>query len=80
VRPSSTASRSRRRRGRWRSDGLEFLTANARALPFDEGDFDLVVFDSTLWHVPDAERAVEESFRVLRPAACSPRSTATTRP
>jgi ubiquinone/menaquinone biosynthesis C-methylase UbiE len=47
--------------------GLEFLTADARALPFDEGDFDLVVFDSTLCHVPDAERAVEESFRVLRP-------------
>jgi len=47
--------------------GLEYLTADACALPFDEGAFDLVVFDSTLCHVPEPERAVEESFRVLRP-------------
>lgn len=39
--------------------------ADARALPFDDGAFDVVVFDSTLVHVPEPERAVGEAARVL---------------
>ncbi|HYG90800.1 MAG TPA: methyltransferase domain-containing protein [Azospirillum sp.] len=45
-----------------------FQEADARALPFEDGAFDVVVFDSTLSHVPAPERAVAEAFRVLRPS------------
>lgn len=47
---------------------VEFDEADARSLPFDDETFDVVVFDSTLSHVPGPERAVEEAFRVLRPS------------
>lgn len=49
------------------TDNIHFQEADARELPFDEADFDVVVFDSTLSHVPAPERAVAEAFRVLRP-------------
>lgn len=47
---------------------VTFEVADAASLPFAEASFDVVVFDSTLSHVPDSRRAVEEAFRVLRPA------------
>lgn len=43
-----------------------FLEADARDLRFDDGAFDVVVFDSTLTHGP--ERALAEAFRVVRPS------------
>lgn len=46
---------------------LAFEQADARSLPFAGGRFDVVVFDSTLSHVPEPERALAEAFRVLRP-------------
>ena len=46
---------------------IEFEQADARSLPFADERFDVVVFDSTLSHVPEPERAVREAFRVLRP-------------
>ena len=48
-------------------EGVAFEEADARALPFDDSTFDVVVFDSTLSHVPEPERATDEAFRVLRP-------------
>jgi ubiquinone/menaquinone biosynthesis C-methylase UbiE len=36
-------------------------------LPFVDENFDVVVFDSTLSHVPDPEDALAEAYRVLRP-------------
>jgi ubiquinone/menaquinone biosynthesis C-methylase UbiE len=45
-----------------------FLEADARALPFDDGAFDVIVFDSTLTHVPGPEHALAEAFRVVRPS------------
>ena len=39
-----------------------------RSLPFAGERFDVVVFDSTLSHVPEPERALAEAFRVLRPS------------
>jgi ubiquinone/menaquinone biosynthesis C-methylase UbiE len=48
--------------------GLRFEEGDARALPFDDAVFDVVVFDSTLSHVLGAEEAVAEAFRVLRPS------------
>ena len=46
---------------------IRFEQADARSLPFADGSFDLVVFDSTLSHVPEPERALAEAARVLRP-------------
>jgi ubiquinone/menaquinone biosynthesis C-methylase UbiE len=47
---------------------VTFQEADARSLPFEQGSFDAVVFDSTLSHVPGPEYALAEAFRVLRPA------------
>jgi SAM-dependent methyltransferase len=46
---------------------LTFEEADARSLPLAGERFDVVVFDSTLSHVPEPERALAEAFRVLRP-------------
>ena len=42
------------------------LTADAQALPFDPGEFDVVVANHMLYHVPDPALAVAELARVLR--------------
>jgi ubiquinone/menaquinone biosynthesis C-methylase UbiE len=47
---------------------VEFHEADARSLSFEDEMFDVVVFDSTLSHVPGPERAIAEAFRVLRPS------------
>jgi ubiquinone/menaquinone biosynthesis C-methylase UbiE len=47
--------------------GIRFEQADARSLPFADETFDVVVFASTLSHVPEPERALAEAFRVLRP-------------
>jgi len=47
---------------------VSFDEADARSLPFEDEAFDVVVFDSTLSHVPGPERALAEAIRVLRPA------------
>jgi ubiquinone/menaquinone biosynthesis C-methylase UbiE len=46
---------------------IRFEEADARSLPFAAESFDVAVFDSTLSHVPEPERALAEAFRVLRP-------------
>ena len=46
---------------------VTFQEADGRELPFENGSFDAVIFDSTLSHVPGPERALAEAFRVLRP-------------
>jgi ubiquinone/menaquinone biosynthesis C-methylase UbiE len=43
------------------------LHADAQALPFAEGTFDLVYSWGVLHHTPDAEYALREIHRVLRP-------------
>jgi ubiquinone/menaquinone biosynthesis C-methylase UbiE len=48
--------------------GLTFQEADGRSLPFADAAFEVVVFDSTLSHVPGRERALAEAFRVLCPA------------
>lgn len=46
---------------------LRFVEADGRALPFAEQSFDVVVFHTTLCHLPEPERALAEAFRVLKP-------------
>ena len=45
---------------------LTFVEGDARALPFDDDSFDVLIFHTTLCHVPEPERALAESLRVLR--------------
>ncbi|HEX5166268.1 MAG TPA: methyltransferase domain-containing protein [Thermomicrobiales bacterium] len=47
---------------------LTFEVADGRELPYEDDSFDVVIFDSTLCHVPHPERALAEAFRVLRPS------------
>ncbi len=54
-------------RARSRLPGARFEVADGRALPFQDGEFDTVVFATTLCHVPLPEQALAEAHRVLRP-------------
>jgi SAM-dependent methyltransferase len=47
--------------------GVELLEADARRLPFRDGEFDKVVFISTLEHIEEPAVALAEVTRVLRP-------------
>jgi ubiquinone/menaquinone biosynthesis C-methylase UbiE len=47
---------------------ITFQEADARSLPFADEAFAVVVFDSTLSHVPYPERALAEASRVLQPS------------
>ena len=47
--------------------GAELRQADARHLPFADGEFDKVVFISTLEHIPEPEKALADVARVLRP-------------
>jgi ubiquinone/menaquinone biosynthesis C-methylase UbiE len=45
----------------------EFRLGDALALPADTAEFDVVVCVTVLEHMPDAERAIPELIRVIRP-------------
>lgn len=46
---------------------LNFVEGDGCELPFEDTSFDAVFFHTTLSHVPQAEEALKEAFRVLRP-------------
>ena len=46
---------------------LGFVEADGRSLPLADESFEVVVFHTTLCHVPEPERALAEARRVLRP-------------
>lgn len=46
---------------------LEFIWADATALPFDEGEFDAVTISFGLRNVADPATALAEMYRVLKP-------------
>jgi SAM-dependent methyltransferase len=47
--------------------GLEAVRGDIAALPFADGEFDAVMCNWTLYHLPDLDRGVSELARVLRP-------------
>ncbi len=46
---------------------VTFRQGDARSLAFEDDEFHLVLSHTVLCHVPDAERAIREAFRVLAP-------------
>ncbi len=46
---------------------FKFLTADAQRIPFHEEQFDLVIANNLLYHVPDLPAAIREIHRVLKP-------------
>jgi len=46
--------------------GLEARVADIQALPFADGEFDVVTCNHVLYHVPDRDRALAECARVAR--------------
>jgi ubiquinone biosynthesis O-methyltransferase len=46
---------------------IQFVEGDAERLPFDDATFDVVVAVTVLCFVPDAERAVKQIARVLKP-------------
>lgn len=45
----------------------EFLQADIQSLPFENGEFDFIIANMMLYHVPDKAKAISEVRRVLRP-------------
>jgi ubiquinone/menaquinone biosynthesis C-methylase UbiE len=45
---------------------LSFHIGDGRAVPFADASFDVVIFHTTLCHVPDPEKTLHEARRVLR--------------
>jgi SAM-dependent methyltransferase len=50
-----------------RERGVDARLADVQALPFRDGEFDVVVAAWMLYHVPDLDRGLAEIARVLRP-------------
>ncbi len=46
---------------------IEGRVADAEKLPYDDGEFDLVVGHAVIHHIPDVELAFREMLRVLKP-------------
>jgi len=48
------------------ADGIEFVQADAKALPFEDGTFDLVFSQHTLHHIPEPRVLLAEMERVAK--------------
>ena len=46
---------------------VDFVTADATCLPFEDGQFDLIATNKTTHHVPEWRRAIAEMRRALKP-------------
>lgn len=47
--------------------GLDAQRADIAALPFTDGEFDVVICNHVLYHLPDRDRGIAELARVLKP-------------
>jgi len=56
-----------RRNARGLGFEVEGRVADAEAIPYGDGEFDLVVGHAVLHHIPDVQLALREVLRVLRP-------------
>jgi SAM-dependent methyltransferase len=50
-----------------RDRGIEVIEGIAEAMPLPDNSYDLALFVTTICFVDDAERALEEIYRILRP-------------
>jgi ubiquinone/menaquinone biosynthesis C-methylase UbiE len=66
MEPSSVDA-AKERAGRLGLSTLDFRTARADALPYDDARFDLVTCQTLLMHVADPRQVLTEMRRVLRP-------------
>lgn len=57
----------RRRADSPHRDRLRFEIADVKALPFDDGAFDVVMSNTILHHIPEPRAFLREAWRVLRP-------------
>ena len=67
VEPSEPMARRLEQRLRERSGPVEVVRAPAEALPFEDGEFDVVVSTLVLCAVDDQAGALAEARRVLKP-------------
>lgn len=49
------------------ADRVKVLTADAQDIPFHDGEFDVVIANNMLYHVPDIPKALGEMHRVMQP-------------
>jgi SAM-dependent methyltransferase len=49
-----------------RSKGIDARVGDVQDLPFDDGEFDVILAAWMLYHLPDLDRGLEEIVRVLR--------------
>lgn len=52
---------------RWRDKDVEYLQGSGELLPFEDGDFSLVIIDNVLDHSQSPNEVLKETFRVLAP-------------
>ena len=60
-------SRARAAAGEMGAPNAEFMEADAEALPFAAGSFDVVISNGVIDLIPDKDAVFSEIFRVLRP-------------
>jgi ubiquinone/menaquinone biosynthesis C-methylase UbiE len=57
------------KKNKFNAENLQFIVANAKRIPCQGGTFDLAYSFSALYHIPEAEKAVLEVSRALKPDA-----------
>ncbi len=53
-----------------RSDAGLVVNCDTQSLPFPDGEFDVVLANHMLYHVPDLDKGLAEIHRVLKPTGC----------
>jgi ubiquinone/menaquinone biosynthesis C-methylase UbiE len=66
--PSLDLQRLARSRAEAAGIDVEFLPVSSEEIPLEDGSIDTVVITYTMCSIPDVKRALQEMYRVLRPA------------